>query len=62
MTEKCPTCSSPAPHLHPAVQFEGEVETCIDDFHLQETPQNLPKYRELVLAKRANIDQCKEAG
>lgn len=30
---KCPTCDSPAPHLHPAVQFEGEVSLCADSFH-----------------------------
>lgn len=29
----CPTCGSPAPHLHPAVQFEGETEPCTDQFH-----------------------------
>lgn len=36
----CPTCNSPAPHLHPAVQHEGEVNICTDDFHTQVTPQN----------------------
>jgi hypothetical protein len=29
----CPTCDSPAPNLHPAVQHEGEVQGCDDDFH-----------------------------
>jgi len=37
---RCPKCNSPAPHLHPAMQFEGEVQTCDHDFHRQETPQN----------------------
>lgn len=30
---KCPTCDSPSPELHPAVQHEGEVEVCRDLFH-----------------------------
>lgn len=50
---KCPRCESPAPHLHPAVQFEGEVETCTHDFHLTVTPQNTPAYISAVHAKRA---------
>lgn len=33
---KCPTCESPAPYLHPAVQHEGEVVICKDDFHKTE--------------------------
>lgn len=53
-TEKCcPTCESPAPHRHPAMAFEGEVETCADEFHLQETPQNRPEYIAQVREKRA---------
>lgn len=49
---KCPTCDSSHPHLHPAIQFEGEVETCIDDFHLRVTPENIEEYRSAVLVKR----------
>lgn len=42
MTEetRCPTCDSPAPHLHPAVQHEGEVQVCGDNFHKRVTNQN----------------------
>lgn len=29
----CPTCDSPSPKLHPAVQNEGEVYLCHDSFH-----------------------------
>jgi hypothetical protein len=30
---RCPTCHSPGKNLHPAVQFEGEVQPCEDDWH-----------------------------
>lgn len=32
---RCPRCNSPEPHLHPAVQFEGEVQPCNDSWHGQ---------------------------
>ena len=40
MSDKCPTCDSPAPHLHPAMQYEGEVQPCRDVYHLTVTPEN----------------------
>lgn len=30
----CPTCDSPNPNLHPAIQHEGEVQPCRDDWHV----------------------------
>ena len=29
----CPTCGSPDPKRHPAVQWEGEVQPCSDAWH-----------------------------
>lgn len=55
MTKKCPRCGSPSPERHPAVQCEGEVELCIDDFHLQPTNMNNPRYIEAVLTKREAV-------
>jgi hypothetical protein len=40
---KCPTCESTHPHLHPAVQCEGEVQVCRDSFHDIVTPENTPE-------------------
>ena len=53
MAERCPSCTSNAPHLHPAVQHGGEVEMCTDEFHLRPTPQNTGAHIALVRATRA---------
>lgn len=56
--ENCPTCDSPAPHLHPAIQAEGEVHVCPDGFHKQDTPEN---YRHLERgAVEAEVDRGPE--
>lgn len=49
---KCPTCASPQPHLHPAVQHGGEVELCTDEFHLTPTNQNTADRISSVNVKR----------
>ena len=49
---RCPTCRSRDPHLHPAIQYEGEVEVCTDVYHLIPTNQNRLEYIEAVKAKR----------
>jgi len=51
-TAGCPKCGSKHPHLHPAIQFEGEVEVCTGDFHLVPTNQNSEWHIAKVLAKR----------
>lgn len=33
LLKHCPTCGSPDPRLHPAVQYGGEVSICADAFH-----------------------------
>jgi hypothetical protein len=32
-TERCPSCDSPNPKLHPSIQHEGEVRICSDAWH-----------------------------
>lgn len=34
----CPSCGSPEPRPHPAVQHEGEVRICNDQYHMGATP------------------------
>ena len=36
--QRCPTCASPSPHLHPALQHEGEVQVCRDSWHTKDAP------------------------
>lgn len=50
--DRCPTCGSPKPELHPATALEGEVGICKNDFHFQVTASNTPSrieaLRELI--------------
>lgn len=57
-TMKCPTCQSPQPHLHPAMQFEGEVQPCRDAYHRTVTPQNTP---EKIAAAEAILDLTRKS-
>jgi ribosome-binding protein aMBF1 (putative translation factor) len=50
--KRCPTCNSPAPHLHPAMSSGGEVEVCTDAYHLNKTPQNTLDFIYEVQRKR----------
>lgn len=42
VNRRCPRCDSPAPHLHPATQHEGEAQVCPHVFHRQVTARNTP--------------------
>lgn len=55
---ECPRCKSTAPHLHPAVQHEGEVALCTDAYHLTPTPQNTPEYiRDVETARERSSER-----
>jgi hypothetical protein len=44
----CPTCASPDPRKHPAMQADGgEVQPCRDRFHEPKTPE-LDKQRQAI--------------
>lgn len=58
----CPACGSQYPERHPAMQCEGEVELCTDDFHLTPTASNTPEYIAAVLAKRARQSESRDNG
>lgn len=53
---KCPRCESPAPHLHPAIQFDGEVQPCTHKYHKQITPENTKEKIEATNQVLGSID------
>lgn len=64
--KQCPTCNSPEPRRHPAMQYEGEVQLCTDKWH---EPHQADSTRETAVsaagANPASIDLdklCTEAG
>lgn len=38
--DRCPTCESPQPNLHPSMGHGGEVQPCRNGFHKIITSQN----------------------
>ncbi len=48
----CPKCGSPQPHLHPAVQHEGEVHICLDPWHSQSLPGGFGKLAQDITDNR----------
>lgn len=52
MTDTCPRCKSPAPHLHPRDATGTGAEICFNEFHLRPSPQNTMGYVRMVSAAR----------
>ena len=60
-TEACPTCGSPDPKRHPAVQHEGEVQVCQDVFHHSKWPCFFccsPRAHYVVISGLSTIPAC----
>lgn len=63
VASKCPTCNSPDPKKHPAMQFEGEVQPCRDPWHAPLPPGTLSTAATSELFKDAKIGaQLEEDG
>ena len=57
MTDHCPTCDSPNPKLHPAIQHEGEVSVCPDPWH----PPVIDKLRNRKVFRGPTLDVAVKA-
>ncbi len=59
--KKCPTCDSPDPARHPAMQYGGEVQVCKDPWHApldNPVPTELETLRaDLATAARALVER-----
>jgi predicted HAD superfamily Cof-like phosphohydrolase len=56
---RCPTCDSPRPGLHPAMQLEGEVNICKDVWH-GELPEYVKPYADRIKVPHPPYCGCTE--
>lgn len=51
--KRCPTCNSPSPSRHPAMQHEGEVQPCEDLYHKEDLIRHRLKNQGVELTRGA---------
>ena len=56
---RCPTCTAPAPSMHPAVQCEGEVQPCGDPWHGDPDPRWGDKPVALIRAAQSRFAEAR---